>query len=115
MKEITQELDVVGVKFCWKAELRSQLAAMCPLDVQLVREFDNTYDANAIAVKLTNETNLQERTHIGYIRADTAAILAPKMDDDEVTIIDATLVKLVEPDYLEGRTEVTMLIGNDAE
>lgn len=83
------EIDVVGLGFRMKRQFRETLAKHMPVDVHLVREQTNRYDINAIMVKATtahvvhSATLLETDQHIGYIRAESAALLAPLMDNRE--------------------------------
>lgn len=89
-KHFEHDLDMVGLKFRMKKEARLELAKKCPIkNIVLAREQENKYDINAIRVSLGG-------VHLGYIRADTAAILAKAMDDGEMKFLRATLTRLVD-------------------
>jgi hypothetical protein len=85
------DLDLVGLKFRMKKDARLQLAKRCPIvhGVKIDREQENKYDINALRVTLDGK-------HIGYLRADSAAVLAPKIDDGELKFLRATLTSLVD-------------------
>ena len=92
-KTFTYDFDVVGLGFRLKADAREELAATIRRNakvmskggagitgVKLRREQENKYDINAIAVYYPDRGALAGK-HLGYLRADTAAIIAPLMDD----------------------------------
>lgn len=107
------EMDVTGIRFRWKKDLREQLAKkVSPRGITqmiLEREPDNQYDENAISVRLPNKVDIEGHdNHLGYIRRDSAALLAPKIDAGELQIIGATLTELrAETDFAEGSLLVT--------
>jgi len=51
-----------------------------PVNAVLVREPDNEYDPNAIAVYATTTDGSQSARHVGYISAEVAESLAPALD-----------------------------------
>ena len=118
-KLFEHDLDVVGLKFRMKRELRQQFATHISTGmasakaVTLSREQENKYDINAIRVDLVNKPGFLEKKHIGYIRADSAAILAPLMDEGLVrgsgglVFKSAKLLGIVGDDLTEGRLHVT--------
>ena len=120
-KAFTHEVAVVGLGFRLKRDVRRALAdtvARRPVDgIVLVREQENRYDDNAIMVKHPDRGPLAGK-HLGYLRADTAAILAPLMDDYAATAASgepegmrfakAELVELdADDDYKTGSLVVT--------
>lgn len=107
------EMDCVGLGFRLKRDVRQVLAgsiAKRPLiGVKLVREPENKYDENAIAV-FHPERGALAGKHLGYLRADTAAIIAPLWDDGLLKFKRATLLALdAEDDYKTGRLEVEFI------
>jgi hypothetical protein len=116
--QVEVALDVVGFGHRFKAEERERLAASCarrPQKIRLVREQENKYDGNAIAVFI-EEGPLAGVVHrkgdapgqIAYLRAETAAELAPRMDRGEVTFVKGTLVSLAAPEFKVGVVYVTL-------
>lgn len=95
------ELSVVGLRFRTKQEERAILArhlhAGARPPVRLVREPDNKFDANAVKVVLGGE-------HIGYLPRETAAVLAPRLDEDPKLVKSATLQKLDRPNGYDTGT-----------
>lgn len=85
-KKMIQNVDlkVVGVTFTnegtgeKRADIVRELAQKSPADIkiQLVREPENQYDANAVKV-------IADDRQIGYIGKEYAAIIAPLMDEYE--------------------------------
>lgn len=107
--EIRQQLDVVGVRFRMKADARAALAAVLkrkPLKVTLEREHENKYDENAI--KVTGVLAGDDH-HLGYVRATSAVVLAPKLDDGSVKFKSAKLVMLYEPKHEDGVMDVVLV------
>lgn len=51
-----------------------------PVNAVLVREPDNEYDTNAIAVYATTRDGQQSARHVGYVAAEVAEDLAPILD-----------------------------------
>lgn len=95
-RQWSHELDVIGLKFRWKKELREKLAmtvnTRSVAGIRLEREPENEYDENAIAVYLPNR--LYDGKQLGYIRRDSAALLAPKMDAGSLEVVSATLTEI---------------------
>ena len=86
-KTFTYEVAVVGLGFRLKRDVRRALADSLrrPMNgVVLQREQENRFDINAIAVYHPNHGALAGK-QLGYLRADTAAILAPLMDEYAAT------------------------------
>lgn len=104
------ELDVVGLKFRWKRDGRRGLADMIAkrgsvTGMRLVREPDNKVDEFAIMVCLPER--ILNGTQLGYIRTDSAAVLAPKLDDGSLVVLSAKLEELdADDDWNTG----TMLV-----
>lgn len=109
-KKVVQELDVVGLGFRMKRDVREQLAAVLlkrPMKVSLTREQENEYDVNAIRVDALD--GFLKGRQVGYVRATTAEILAKKIDDGEFSVESAELVMLYGPDYKDGVMHVVLL------
>jgi len=97
----SHELDVIGLKFRWKRDARRALADMIAkrgsiTGIRFVRELDNKYDENAIMVCLPER--IQGGKQLGYLRAETAKVLAPKLDDGSLTVASVVLHHLDERD-----------------
>jgi HIRAN domain len=99
-------LDVIGLKFRWTRSARRALGDMIAkrgsiTGVRLIREPNNEYDENAIAVYLPER--LQEGRQLGSIRREAAEVLAPKLDGGHTTVVTATLLDLdADDDYNSG-------------
>lgn len=110
MREWSHTLDVVGLGFRLKRETRVNLAMRAEKSggikgIRLVREPDNEYDPNAIAVFLPKR--LMGGAQIGYLRRPSAELLARKLDAGEMVIVKATLLSLrAEDDLKEGPLDV---------
>lgn len=101
-KTLTIDLSVVGLGFRLKADARKVLAANVQravgnkspgLNVKLVREQENRADVNAIRVIHDGAGPLRGH-HLGYLRADVAAQVAPLMDDNLLTFQRASIKEL---------------------
>lgn len=105
------DFTVVGLKFRMDKEKRATLARSCPYrGILLVREQENKYDPNAIAVNFGTVPSWHDKKHIGYLPADDAVVLAPHMDMWVATAKDDELV----PDGLEFKSAVlTSVDGAD--
>jgi len=117
-RTITHEIAVVGLQFRLKADLREMLARSCklrPQEVVLVRQQENQYDANAIAVVM-KEGSLAGKTlrkgdmpgQIGYVGAETAVVLAERIDRGDLVVERAQLLSLAAPDHKRGEMLVTL-------
>lgn len=79
----TIELTVVGLRFSdLTKEGKELIARHTPFPVKLEREPDNPVDDNAIKVLIAGDFKLTalKGKKLGHLRANIAAILAPKMD-----------------------------------
>lgn len=81
----SHEVDVVGLGFRMKRPFRQTLAKALltrgGLKISLQREPMNKYDENAIRVDAAQvKGGVEKGQHLGYIRADTAKLIAPLMD-----------------------------------
>jgi len=90
-----------------------KLVATAPVICQLRREPGNIHDKNAIRV-IVNDSRLREnypkvfgsnKLHIGYLRRDTAKVLAPGMDKRRVKVTGCLLTQ-VNVDHGWGRVNV---------
>lgn len=115
-REVTQQLDCVGLGFRMKRDVRdklAQLVAKKPIKVTLEREPENEYDINAIKVTCAAAGEFKDK-HFGYVRGETAAILAPQMDEGNVTVKAAHLHEVREmPDHRQthGVMQVTLYVA----
>ncbi len=83
-----------------------RIRAFCRVDspIKLRREPTNKYDSNAIAVDMQCKVFwglYKPWVHIGYIKADRAKFLAPKLDDGTYTFQDAWVESFYAPDELD--------------
>lgn len=78
-----------------RAELASSLLAHGARKVTLTREQENKYDINAIRV---NIEGIDDPDDFAYLNAQTAEVLAPKMDDGTIDIESAMLTELFAND-----------------
>jgi hypothetical protein len=95
------QLDVLGLKFRWKRDMRRGLADTVErrrgiAGIRLVREPENKYDPNAIAVYLPR--TIDRGKQLGYLRRGAAELLAPRIDDGSLVIVGAKLMELFEDD-----------------
>lgn len=88
-KTWSAELTCVGLQFRWKLSGRETLARAVPFKIELVREHDNDYDENAIAVRIASDFKLTKlrSKQLGYLRREVAALLAPKMDAGTLQVV----------------------------
>lgn len=103
------ELDVIGLKFRWKRDGRRALADMIVKrgsigGVRFIREPDNRADENAIMVCLPER--ILGGKQLGYLRAETAAVLAPHLDSGKTEIVNVVLESLDEHDDWNSGTMV---------
>jgi hypothetical protein len=103
-------LAVVGLRFRFKKDGRRAFSDMIDKrgsigGMRLIREPDNKYDANAIMVCLPER--VMDGKQIGYIRATSAELLAPKLDAGTLEVRSAKLLWLdPDTDWNEGELEV---------
>jgi|GEM_PF-769651 len=105
---------VAGTGFEGRA---GRIRAFCRIDspIKLRREQTNKYDSNAIAVDMQCSVLwglYKPWVQIGYIKADRAKFLAPKLDNGIYSIQDAWVESFFAPDDLDHprvsiRIEVT--------
>lgn len=76
-------LDVVGMQFRWTKDGRETLSRSVPFFVEFERQPDNPKDENAIKVNISSDFKLTKLRgmHLGYVRAPSAALLAPRLDN----------------------------------
>lgn len=106
---IEHDLTINGLSFRMKADVRRALAAALKkkaLKVDLRREPDNEYDANAIMVFGVGGT-FDER-HLGYVARESAEVLAPRLDAGTLVIETAKLTELWGPEFKMGNANVRM-------
>lgn len=102
-RKIEHSLDVVGIPYRgFKREDREALAAIAKkkkLRCDLQREPTNKVDYNAILVVLC-DTRAKEYDGraIGYLRAPSAEVLAPRIDEGAVEIASCFLTELFASD-----------------
>jgi hypothetical protein len=78
-KILSLEVEVVGMSYRgWTKQGRVMLRDRAPFAVTIEREPQNEYDPNAILVKLLKMEIKPEE--LGYIRRETAVLLAPRLD-----------------------------------
>jgi hypothetical protein len=89
---------VVGLQFRWKMTGREMLARAAPFPVELEREPDNPADENAIKVNIaaTKKLTKLKGAHLGYLRKEVAAMLAPRLDAGQVAPVKLWVTE-VEP------------------
>lgn len=114
-KTLTMELSVVGLGFRVKKDVRRALAGNVEkshsgIHVKLVREQENRVDLNAIRV-IHDGSGALRGHHLGYLRADVAALLAPLMDDSLLVLKEAKLTSLDAKD--EHKTGVVSATFRD--
>lgn len=98
-------LTCVGMKFRWTLDGRKQLKFSLPFPVQFVREPDNQVDENAIMVLVDGDEKLRtlKGKQLGYVRADAAALLAPRFDAGILEVVGAWVETI---DVEHGQCEV---------
>jgi hypothetical protein len=106
----SHELDVTGLRFrltkSAREALEYRIGKRGPIKgMRVERELGNEHDPNAIRVCLP-ETMLDGK-HIGYLRAVSALVLAPRLDKGEVEIVRAQLNEVYAPSFEEGKLLVT--------
>lgn len=83
-------------------------------NVSLRREPDNKHDSNAIAVYLHTSSLfglLKGRAHIGYIKSERAAKMAPKIDSGELRIVGCVVASFFAPsDKEHPRVSLTVQV-----
>lgn len=115
-KTLTIDLSVVGLGFRLKRDVRQVLAGNVAkaiglgspgINVKLTREQENRYDINAIRVTHDGSGALRGN-HLGYLRADVAAQIAPLMDDNLLSFQRASLKELdAKDDWKTGTLTAT--------
>lgn len=94
------DLMVVGMGFRLKRDVRQVLAQTAErrgVAVKLVREQENKYDLNAVKV-IHADTGALAGKHLGYLSAETAAILAPLLDNGKNGGLKFKSAKLIDMD-----------------
>jgi HIRAN domain len=101
------EMPVVGLKYRVSISTRNALALDVKrggLRVYLEREPENTHDENAVKVMMDGEP--YNGLHIGYVKKDIAAVLAPVLDSG-IPVITA---KLLAVDMQDGTGEIVVTL-----
>lgn len=108
---VSLDISAVGLQFRLKREMRKILEGKT-FKVELEREPDNRFDGNAIRVLMNDKKyGLLAGQHIGYIRRETAAELAPRVDDGRVELIGGTMSGV---DAETGGADLTIKIRKTA-
>lgn len=104
LRRQTMELTVVGLQYRLSLSTRrmiSQKLGEGRIEVKLVREPDNEMDRNAIKVVIAKSA--YKGLHIGYLRKQTALVLADAFDEGEI-IDPETYMTALDP--AEGTAEL---------
>lgn len=108
-KTLIIDLSLVGMGFRLKRDVRQALAGnvqkavelgLDGINVKLAREQENRYDVNAIRV-IHDGSGVLRGHHLGYLRADVAAQLAPLIDDGVLACQRAVLKSMDAADDLK--------------
>lgn len=106
----SHELGVVGLGFRLKRPTRqiikSAIDKASMTGMRLIREPENKYDENAIAVHFPER--YMHGAHIGYLHRDSAALLAPKIDSGVLEVAGATLTAV--SDDRDDHKTATLLV-----
>lgn len=106
---IEEDVTVVGLNFRAKKDARAVLAASVakkPLSLALYREPENKYDANAIQVY--GAAKEWDGVHLGYLARSVAEVLAPRMDDGTIAVVDCFLTEVFGPDHKMGEAHIVI-------
>lgn len=98
------ECSLVGANHRATSETLREIAAECPLVVEVRRERTNPVDRNAVAIYILEEP--WKDLHIGYVPRHVAQVLAGRIDKGTTEISEAWLVEL-DPDSGEGYLKLT--------
>lgn len=103
--------DVVGIDHRVELEGREYLARMTERDRQslkceLQREPTNQADSNAVKVVVIDK-RAKHKGHIGYLRRNVAAVIAPALDRG-TTVVESCRLIMVNPEYSWGRIELKL-------
>lgn len=109
---VTLDISAVGLQFRLKRDVRDILAGKS-FKVALEREPDNRFDDNAIKVLMDDpkKYGLIRGQHIGYIRRETAAELAPRVDEGKVELLSGVMSGV---DAETGSADLTIKIRKTA-
>jgi hypothetical protein len=99
---------MVGLQYRLTKQARDMLATHTPFEVRLEREPLNSKDENAIMVWTTDEPAAFHKMQLGYVKRETASVLAPALDAGAVKIAKATITFL---HAVEGEGEMTIRLG----
>lgn len=89
-------VSVVGLQFRWTQDGRKVLARSVPFPAELERQPDNPKDPNAVKVNIAGDyklTKLRGR-QLGYLRAGTAAMFAPRLDNGTLEVVKAWVTEV---------------------
>jgi hypothetical protein len=98
------ELSVVGIEYRVTPATVRKLQDGLPLQAELLREPDNSYDENAVKVVLTDKS-LKGQFHIGYLSRQLASEIGPRMDAGRFPYVQAVLTEI---DEKTGKLDVRM-------
>lgn len=88
------ETTMKGMNYRLTADTIREVAAMCPIHVELRREPDNIHDENAIAVFCLEKP--WRNAQFGYVERAVSSELGPRMDQGKVEIVEAWLMEADE-------------------
>jgi hypothetical protein len=106
-----EHFTIVGIQYRLTKATRSRLSREVPFAVYFKREPKNQYDPNAIAVFVAGG-NFLENMHIGYLRKELAAVLAPKLDNGEAQLPAFGIVDSFNVDKGYAEVKMALLKGN---
>lgn len=101
------EVSVVGLNYRATVSTLKKLASEVPVQCALEREPENEHDENAIKVVITEKPWRRPHGgfHIGYVKRETAAAIAPALDAGTFPFNRAWLMS-VDPET--GRGEMSL-------
>lgn len=103
------ELSVVGINHRVTHATLVELDRVLPLKCYLQRDPENQADPNAIQVRIHPDNDYRAPNwHIGFLRRQVAAELAPAMDEKGVEILSCELVSLDMETQREGELVVVL-------
>lgn len=99
-KKMTKmKVPLAGMQYRVTPTTSEEMQRLAPIKAKLVREPDNHYDENAIAVVLLEKP--EQNMHVGYLPRAVARLLAPRLDRGEIEVTEAWLLE-VFPDESEA-------------
>lgn len=97
------ETECVGMQYrvtpSTRGMMKSRIEKDGPMELLLIREHDNTADANAI--KCVIRRGAYKGLHVGYLPRGVASVYAPALDKGKRLVRDAWLTS-VDPDVGHG-------------